>query len=88
MWYKNLPKKFIRGTVYDPEQKEVVIGAKVIATGEAGTFEGTTNDWGDFWLKGLPDAEWELIIQNDGKEVRMKVSTVDEDLGLQDIPLT
>ena len=87
VWYKNLPKKFIRATVYDPEEKEVVIGAEVIATGEAGTFEATTNDWGDFWLRDLPDADWELIIRADGKEVRMNVSTREKDLGLPDIAL-
>jgi hypothetical protein len=29
VYYLNLPKKFIAGTVYDPVDKEVIIGAKV-----------------------------------------------------------
>ncbi|WP_459919209.1 hypothetical protein, partial [Desulfocicer niacini] len=27
VYYKNLPKKFVGGTVYDPVEKEVIIGA-------------------------------------------------------------
>lgn len=87
VWYRGLPKKFIRGTVYDPKEKEVVIGARVTATGDKGTFSADTNDWGDFYLKDLPDAEWKLTIEKDGKKVSMDVSTVDRDLGLPDIAL-
>ena len=87
VYYKGLPKKFIRGTVYCPEAKEVVIGAKVTATCAEGTFEDTTNDWGDFYLKNLPDAEFKLVIEKDGKKVEMEVSTVEKDLGLPDIAL-
>lgn len=87
VYYKGLPKKFIRATVYDPDAKEVVIGAKVVATGAAGTFEDTTDEWGDFYLKGLPDADWTLSIEKDGKRVQMDVSTVERDLGLPDIAL-
>jgi hypothetical protein len=87
VWYKGLPKKFIRGTVYDPIAKEVVIGARVSAKGEQGTFEDITDDWGDFWLRDLPDADWRLIIEKDGKKVEMDVSTVEKDLGLPDIAL-
>lgn len=87
VWYKGLPKKFIRATVYDPELKEVVIGAKVTATGAAGTFEDVTDDWGDFYLRDLPDAEWTLTIEKDGKRVEMPVSTVEADQGLPDIAL-
>ena len=87
VWYKGLPKKFIAGTVYDPEAMEIVEGAKVVATGEAGTFEAETNSWGDFWLKELPDAEWTLTIEKGGKKVEMAVSTVEKDQGLADIAL-
>lgn len=87
VWYKGLPKKFIAATVYDPETEEVVAGADVTATGKAGTFTAKTNDWGDFWLKDLPDAEWTLVIEKNGKKVEMAVSTVEKDLGLGDIAL-
>lgn len=87
VYYKNLPRKFIAATVYDPEAKEVVEGAKVTATGEAGTFETTTNAWGDFWLKDLPDAAWTVRVEKDGKLVEIETSTVEKDQGLGDIAL-
>ena len=87
VFYRGLPKKFIAGTVYDPEAHEVHIGAKVTATGDAGTFTAETDELGDFWLRGLPDAEWTLTIEADGKTKELEVSTLEEDKGLGDIPL-
>lgn len=88
VYYKNLPKKFIAGTVYDPAAKEVIIGAKVTATNiEYGDYTVETDDWGDFWLKQLPDADWKLTIEKDGKHVELGVSTKEKDLGLGDIAL-
>ncbi|MEG0418785.1 MAG: 4Fe-4S dicluster domain-containing protein [Gordonibacter sp.] len=87
VFYRGLPKKFIAATVFDPEAKEVVIGAKVTATGEAGVFEASTDDWGDFWLRGLPDADWTLTIESGGKTKVLEVSTKEKDLGLGDVAL-
>ena len=87
VFYRGLPKKFIAATVYDPDTKEVVIGAKVTAQGEAGTFTATTDDWGDFWLRDLTDAEWTVTIEADGKKKTINVSTKEEDKGLGDIAL-
>ena len=82
-----LPKKFIAATVYAPETKEVVVGATVTATGEGGTSTATTDDWGDFWLRGLPDADWMLTIEAGGKTKSLEVSTMEKDLGLGDVAL-
>ncbi|RDB62340.1 oxidoreductase [Gordonibacter sp. 28C] len=87
VFYRGLPKKFIAGTVYDPETKEVVIGATVTATGEGGTFTAETDDWGDFWLRGLPNADWTLTIEAGGKKKVLEVSTTEKDLGLGDVAL-
>lgn len=87
VYYKNLPKKFIAATVYDPVEKEIVEGAVVTATSEAGTFTATTDSWGDFWLRGLPEAEWTVAIEKDGKKVELEVSTLEKDQGLPDIAL-
>lgn len=87
VFYRGLPKKFIAATVYDPDAEEVITGAKVVATSDAGTFEATTDDWGDFWLKDLPDADWTVTIEADGKKKDIKVSTVDKDIGLEDVAL-
>lgn len=87
VFYKNMPKKFIAATVFDPEADEVVEGAKVVVAGNAGTYETETNNWGDFWLNDLPDADWALTIEKDGKSIEMQVSTIEKDQGLPDIAL-
>lgn len=87
VYYKGLPKRFIAATVYDPAEEEVIIGAAVTATGEAGTFTTVTDEWGDFWLNDLPEADWTLTIEMDGKKVEMAVSTKEKDMGLGNIAL-
>lgn len=85
--YRNLPKKFIAGTVYDPEAEEIIEGATVTAVSDKGTFTATTDNFGDFWLRQLPEAEWTVTIAAGGKEKVLSVSTMEEDKGLGDIPL-
>ena len=87
VFYRGLPKKFVAGTVYDPDEKEIVEGAKVTLTGDAGTFTAETDGWGDFWLRGLPDAAWTLSIEANGKKKTMSVSTAEKDIGLGDLAL-
>lgn len=87
VFYRGMPKKFIAATVYDPETKEVVVGAAVTATGKGGTFTTVTDDWGDFWLRSLPDADWTLTIEADGKRKEVPVSTLEKDIGLGDVAL-
>ncbi len=87
VFYRGLPKKFIAATVYDPDAEEVVVGAKVVAKSDAGSFEAVTDSWGDFWLKNLPEANWTIEIEKDGKKAQVTASTVDKDQGLKDIAL-
>lgn len=87
VFYRGLPKKFIAATVYDPDTKEVVIGATVTAKSDSGTFTATTDDWGDFWLRGLPDDDWTVVIEANGKSKTVQASTRDKDQGLPDIAL-
>ena len=44
VYYLNIPKKFIAGTVYDPIEKEVVIGATCTATPAGGGDAVTVDD--------------------------------------------
>lgn len=89
VYYKGgLPKRFIAGTVYDPNAKEVIIGANVSLTGDEGSFSTTTDDWGDFWLKDLPKGDFVLRIENHGLVKQYAVSTIKEDVGLGDIALS
>ena len=85
VYYKGLPKKFIAATVYTLEDEEIVEGAKVTVTNGTDTYEATTNSWGDFWIDGLADDEWDVTISKDGKEMKLAVSTVAEDRGLGDV---
>ncbi|MDR1712635.1 MAG: carboxypeptidase regulatory-like domain-containing protein, partial [Coriobacteriales bacterium] len=87
VYYKGLPKKFVAGTVYDPEAEEVYIGATATLSGDAGTFSAQTDDWGDFWLRDLPDGDFTLTIEAAGKSKTLQVSTKEKDIGLGDIAL-
>ena len=86
--YKNLPKRFVAGTVYDPTAKEVVIGAACTLSGTGGPFTATTDAFGDFWFEGLPAADFSLTIESAGKTVTITVSTKEQDKGLGDIALS
>jgi len=86
--YKNLPKRFIAGTVYNSGENEVVIGATCTLTSGGGTSTATTNHFGDFLFDGLAADTFTLQIAATGLETKtMPVSTVEEDVGLQDIDL-
>ena len=87
VFYRGLPTKFIAATVYDPEAKEIVEDATVTAVSDEGTFTTTTNSWGDFCLDGLPEADWTLTVEKDGKTLVMNVSTRTKDQGLPDLAL-
>ncbi len=87
VYYRGLPRKFVAGTVYDPAIKEVVIGAVCTLAGDAGTFTAKTDNFGDFWLRGLPDADFTLTIEAGGKKLVLDVSTKLEDIGLGNIAL-
>jgi tetrathionate reductase subunit B len=87
VYYIGLPKRFIAGTVYDPGAKEVVIGATCTLSGD-GTGTATTDVFGDFWFEGLKAGTYSLKIEKGSKTKTISVSTVKEDVGLGDIPLS
>jgi len=86
--YKNLPKRFIAGTVYTPDDEEVAIGATCTLTGGGNTYTETTDEYGDFWFEGIPADDFTLKIEKDGKSKTISVSTKDMDIGMGDIALT
>ena len=90
VYYKNLPKKFIAGTVYDPVEKEVVIGAAcALKSSETGArFDTQTDNYGDFWFEGLTDGKFDLEIRKDGMVKSFAaLDTTGMDINLGDIPL-
>jgi len=91
VYYLNIMKRFVAGTVYDPQQKEVVLGAICTLTdtksGEKSTV--STDNFGDFWFKGLPDTGgYNLQIEKDGIVKAFENISTKNDVNLGDIPLT
>lgn len=83
----HLLKPFVTGAVYNPEEDECVQHAKVTlieeATGEK--CETYSDEFGDFWLKGLkPNKTFTIKIEKDGYlpvEIRNVQTKMDVDLG-------
>jgi len=85
--YKNLPKKFIAGTVFDPAEDEVVIGATCTLSGD-GSGTTTTDAFGDFWFEGLEVGTFSLKVEANGKTKTIdSISTV-QDINVGDIALS
>lgn len=79
VYYIGLPKRFIAGSCYDEGKDECISGAKVVAenvdTGEK--TEAVTSDYlGDFWIRGLENGVYKLIIEADGYPVK-EIDAVD-----------
>lgn len=89
MYYLNLAKRFVAGTVYDPVAKEVIIGASVTLTDTVSkkAYTAKTDSYGDFEFEKLPVSKFNLLIEKGKKSKTIKVST-DEDVSLGDIPLS
>ncbi len=89
LWYKNIPGEFIGGTVYDPVEKEVVIGARCVLTGEGRTLETETDSYGDFWFRNLPaGGSYDLRISAEGfREKTIERISTEKSVNLDDIPL-
>jgi Fe-S-cluster-containing dehydrogenase component len=68
VYYLNLPKKFIAGALFDEEADACTEGATVTAvhteTGEKTVAK--SDSYGDFWLNGLKNAKYTLLIEKPG----------------------
>ena len=89
VYYLNLPKKFIAGTLYEPVEEEVIIGATATLTGAGGTTYTTeTDSYGDFWFEGIDDGVYDLKIESEGRvKLFSTLDTATRDINLGDIPL-
>jgi Fe-S-cluster-containing dehydrogenase component len=100
VYYRNLPKKFIAGTVYDPVKKEVIRGATCtlrkladvvgggVGSGDGGLLTVRTDGFGDFWFEGLEVATYSLEIAADGFTARSFAGlNTERDINLGDIAL-
>ena len=87
--YKNIPKNFVAGTVYDPMRKEIIEGATVVLTSLHGEeLTAATNGWGDFWFEGLDAGHYSLEITAPGCQAKV-ISDINaqESVSLGDLPL-
>lgn len=88
VYYKNIPGKFIAGTVYDPVEKEVIIGGKCHLTDGTNTWTTETDSYGDFWFKDLPVGTYDLEIAYDGfVTIHMEGISTEKAVNLDDIPM-
>lgn len=90
VYYKNLPKKFVAGTIYDPKEKEVIIGAKCTLKDAQSneSFTAETDNFGDFWFRGLKDNRtYNLKIEKGKASKTIEGILTDKDLSLGDIPM-
>ena len=88
VYYRNIPGQFIAGTVYDPVEKEVVIGARCLLNSGGKRWETRTDEYGDFWFNDLPVGLYDLSIQMPGYEVKLfERLRTRECVNLGDIPL-
>ena len=62
VYYKNIPKTFIGGTVYDPSLNEIIEGATVTLSGDASATT-QTNGWGDFYFEGIKEGTYKVEIK-------------------------
>ncbi len=89
--YLNLPQTWIAGAVYDPHADECLEGAQVTATHKesAQTHTATTDNYGDFWLKGLTGGIYSLLIEKEGyQSISLgPIDVTEEDHNLGDIVL-
>jgi len=90
VYYRNLPKKFVAGTLYDPVAKEVLIGATCTLkdNNAKDKFTVKTDNFGDFWFRGLKDNRtYTLLLEKGGKKKTIENIRTDKDLCLGDIPV-
>ena len=88
VYYRNIPGQFIAGTVYDPVEKEVIIGAKVRCIQGGKVMITTTDEYGDFWFKDLAVGIHNVYIEAKGYQAKAFENLhTTECINLGDIPL-
>jgi len=89
VYYRNIPGKFIAGCVYDPVEKEVVIGARCLLTSGGKIIETFTDPYGDFWFRDLAVGTYAVSVEAKGfKSQHFSDLRTTEDINLGDIPLS
>jgi tetrathionate reductase subunit B len=84
--YIGIPRKFIAGEVYCPTKDKCIEGALISLsnTTTAEKLTTKTDNYGDFWLDGLKEGLYSLVIEKEGyypKEIKSIVTKCDVNLG-------
>jgi tetrathionate reductase subunit B len=90
VYYIALPRKFIAGAVYDPDEDECIEGATVTLTnnGNGKTLKVRTDEFGDFWFEGLEVETFSLSIEQDGyKMYQAEPVSTEKDVNLGEIAM-
>lgn len=88
VYYRNIPGQFIAGLVYDPVEKEVVIGARVRAITGGKLYMTNTDEYGDFWFRDLAVGVFDVYIEAKGYKPKVfKGLHTTECINLGEIPL-
>jgi len=88
VYYRNIPGRFIAGTVYDPVEKEVIIGARCLLTSGGKIVETYTDSYGDFWFKDLAEGKYNVSIEAKGFQGKYFTGLdTEKDINLGDIPM-
>ena len=92
VYYINVPKRFVAGTVYDPVEKEVRIGAKCTLVDKGSdrvVQEVETDNFGDFWFRELPNEPRVYAVKIEHGEKKKVIDPIDasKDVNLGDIPM-
>ena len=90
VYYIGLPKNFVAGAVYDPEEDECTVEATAtltdMETGEK--FKAKTDNFGDFWLKDLKVGTYSLVIEKEGYySQKIEPISTEKDMNVGDIKL-
>ena len=88
VYYRNIPGKFIAGTVFDPVGREVIIGARCLLTSGGKVVETFTDVYGDFWFRDLTVGRYDVRIEAKGfKGKYFPDLNTEKDVNLGDIAL-
>ena len=89
VYYKNIPGRFIAGTLYDPDEEVVIRGARCRLTMDDKVWETTTDIFGDFWFRDLPHGKFDLMVEAAGFDnlIFSGINTEENSINLGDQPM-
>ena len=90
VYYLNIPGRFVAATVADLSINEVIIGAKVVVTDDAGMVAATaiTDEFGDFLIDGLEPGIYAVEVEAWGyAKVTLAADLTEQDISFGDVPM-